>query len=106
MRVSIFNKALAVFLLLAFSIAGLVSSVHAIEHAHDFHCSASAGDKHIHEAAHDCSLCDTQITTTSELPTDYVIFVAKAITNHITFFKSITFSTTSFLFSGRAPPII
>lgn len=100
----LFFRSLCVFMLVAFALPGVLKSLHDLEHSHDSHCTATASDKHIHEAFHDCSLCDTQLTTTSELPTDYVIFVAKAITNHIAFFKSVTFNTTSFLFSGRAPP--
>lgn len=100
----LFFKSLCVFMLVAFALPGVVKSLHDLEHAHDSHCTATASDKHIHEAFHDCSLCDTQLSSTSELPAEFFVVITKTVLHYIAFFESNTLTTTSFLFSGRAPP--
>jgi len=101
----IIKKYCAFIFLGAFLFPLVEKELHMLEHANDFHCTAS--DKHFHEQEHNCSLCDYTITdkfSSDITKIGYVISIKSIV------FSSVVENVNSpSAFSDvplRAPPVI
>jgi hypothetical protein len=105
MNVRTKNKILSFLFLLLFLFPATEKALHDVGHANDFHCSDNV-TLHFHASEHDCSLCDFQVTPSTE--------VTASDFSAVTFSKYFDFIITEersecadyiALSSARAPPL-
>jgi len=99
------KKIFSLLMLLAFLLPAVEKEIHSFEHKDDFHCTTKA-DKHFHEEAHNCSICDFNVPVVTESFEKDFSFILTAYSAHfIPVEKNRFLSAPINLLPPRAPPI-
>jgi hypothetical protein len=100
------KRIISLFALVVFLFPIITEDVHSFSHKDDFHCTAQ-NEKHFHQAAHHCPICDyVPVSADKQANCNEIVAQSKFSTLWLSIYNSIVIEKSNYFFSLRGPPAV